>query len=48
MIGWEVLYDIGIEHRWYEGTRSNPLASVFYADFEDLVYNIAKLNLRNH
>ena len=48
MYGWEQLYDIGMEQRWYEGNYPNPFESVFYCDFEDLVYNIAKLNLRNH
>ena len=47
-IGWEQLYNIGMAERWYEGLEVNPFESVFYSDAEDLIYNIAKLNLLKH
>jgi hypothetical protein len=48
MIGWDTILDVGLECRWYEGNEKNPYDSVFYADCEDLVFNIAKHNLRSY
>ena len=47
MVGWESLYEVAIEKRWFEGTHESPFESVFYADFEELINKLSIYNLMN-
>ena len=35
--GWRVLYQIGIEERWFEGSFPTPFESVFRSDWRAFV-----------
>jgi len=43
IVGWDIYYDYAMEQGWYEGLRRSKFESVFYADFEDLVYRLNNL-----
>jgi hypothetical protein len=45
--GWESLYEIALENRWFEDPNKTPYESVFDADFEELIYKLSMHNLMN-
>lgn len=45
LVGWETVIDSAVEYGWYSGLERTALESVFYSDFEDLVFRMTNKNI---
>lgn len=47
VVGWEFVYEVCKNERWFEVSHRTPVEAVFYSDFEDAVNKISRVNFLN-